>query len=141
MWSNFIYLGDVILHMHFFHSVGIAITGIIEILPSSSFWSSWRHPAAWVPSYINSWRAYSSSKSRWKGSISIPMQTYIIRGVTCDTRNYIRCGVFVWNYVWHGVLVWNYTKLKQQNMINLQFKFTSSIHHELTHNPTTTKFT
>ena len=26
------YLGDVIFHMHFFHSVGIAITGIIEIL-------------------------------------------------------------------------------------------------------------
>ena len=26
------YLGDVIFHMHFFHSVGIVITGIIEIL-------------------------------------------------------------------------------------------------------------
>ena len=26
------YLRDVIFHMHFFHSVGIAITGIIEIL-------------------------------------------------------------------------------------------------------------
>ena len=26
------YLGDVIFHMHFFHGVGIAITGIIEIL-------------------------------------------------------------------------------------------------------------
>ena len=26
------YLGDVIFDMHFFHSVGVAITGIIEIL-------------------------------------------------------------------------------------------------------------
>ena len=31
------YLGDVIFHMHFFHSVGIAITGIIEILATIIF--------------------------------------------------------------------------------------------------------
>ena len=68
-------------------------------LPSSSFWSSWEHaaPGCLLGSFLRGrthlWNHVESDPSR---SLC---KHIIIHGVTCDTRNYIRCGVLVWNYM------------------------------------------